>query len=162
LLRRWREAWRAYRLAHWEADLAAWLAGLRGLLDDCREALPPTGGPAGADVFLARIDGHLEHLRWTEGGAVRAAQGRSPAISARLRAATERAVHLRNQTQQFLISRLAAADAELEGRARAFLQRREMDDALLTARRTLRALSDDLAALNATLLTPDPENPSSI
>jgi hypothetical protein len=139
LLRRWAEHNRRRREQRIAQNAEAWLEALGLLLEASRSLLRPQRLPTDLITALHRIDWWLEHLVQAERVLRRAL--REPDLNARVRRTTELAFRLRNEMVSYFIRWKAFQDSEQTGVATAFLDRREMEEALLAARQTSRDLA---------------------
>ena len=147
MLRRWVERNRRRREERIAFQAATWLEGLRSVLDLCRAALQPRAMPGDLHRELTRIDWRLERVRSADQALKRYLRQRAPALAPDVEEATGQAFHLRNQTTTFFIRWQAFQDANQAGGPMAFLDRREMEEALLQANQTSRALAEKLDTL---------------
>ena len=118
--------------------------------------------PGDLHQVLNLIDWRLERDVSADQALKRYLRQRAPALAPDVEEATGQAFHLRNQTTSFFIRWQAFQDANQAGGPMAFLDRREMEEALLQANQTSRALAEKLDMLGPGLrdaVTPLP-NPS--
>ncbi|OGO13672.1 MAG: hypothetical protein A2Y93_05175 [Chloroflexi bacterium RBG_13_68_17] len=134
-MRGWlRSCWRRRRSQRTAAP-RTWLEEPAAFIRLCSDILPARGRGTPLDRLLLRIDTYRERVRKAVAAAVRELRR------------SDRAVHGRNQVHPYFIRRAAYTEAHARDAATAFLDRREMEQALLTARGVARLLAGDLKAL---------------
>ncbi len=160
---RWVERIRRRRADRVAVHARLWLEAVRLLLETCRAALQPQAMPPDLIPVLHWIDWRLEYILQSERALKRTLRKQAPDVGARLRMVTEQAFHLRNKMASYFIRWKAFQDAHRAEEPTAFLDRREMEESLLAARRTAGELGLQLDAISPLLreaLIPSPESPA--
>jgi hypothetical protein len=159
---RWVERVRRKREARLAEQREAWLASLRRFVDACQTSLRPLSMPDDLLESLHRLDWQLEHIRSTERSLKRELRRQAPGLDARVRGAAGEAFRLRNLVTSFSIRWQAFEEAERSGGPMVFLDRREMEEALLNANRAARDLAAEVDKIDPVLrLAPGrPSGPS--
>jgi hypothetical protein len=148
---RWVERIRRRRADRIAVHARLWLEAVRLLLETCRATLQPQAMPPDLIPVLHWIDWRLEHILTSERAIKRTLRKQAPDLGTQLGMVTEHAFHLRNTMASYFIRWKAFQDARRTDEPTAFLDRREMEESLLAARRMADEVGVQLEAISPPL-----------